>query len=314
MMPPTIVLFPGQGSQQPGMGRDVHDAFVSAREVFEEAEDSIGRSLRDICFGLSPDELRETRNAQLALLVHGAAMWSVLRTHSRAPAAAAAGHSVGEYAAFHAGGALRLRDVMMLVDVRGKSMADAGQMNPGTMAAFIGALSAPVEELCERASNADEVVVAANFNAPEQVVVSGHVAAVERAMELATDAGAKKVVRLNVSGAFHSPLMSDAQSELIAALGEATFADPLIPVYCNVSAEPCYSGSIAREMLAQQLASPVRWVELIRRIEQEHPEALCLELGPGNVLAGLVKRCAPSLRTMPCGKASDLDALVKVMA
>jgi [acyl-carrier-protein] S-malonyltransferase len=296
------------------MGKDVYEAFSSARDVFERAEDCLGISLRGICFDLSPDELRETRHAQLALLVHGAAVWSVLREIDSTPAVAAAGHSVGEYAAFHAAGALSLEAVMKLVDVRGQSMAESGRRQPGAMAAVLGVLTTDISELCRQATSDGDVVVAANFNAPEQVVVSGTEDAVTRAMELATAAGARKVVRLNVSGAFHSPLMESAQGNLSDALRETAFADPAIPVYCNVTAQPCSSGDDARALLGKQLASPVRWVELMRNIEVDFPDSVCLELGPGSVLAGLGKRSAPSLRIMPCGTAKDLDAVARVFA
>ena len=309
-----IVLFPGQGSQVPGMGKDVYDAFAEARDVFGEAEESIGVSLTRICFDLSPDELRETRNAQLALVVHGAAMFAILRSNDDAPAIAAAGHSVGEYAAFHASGALTLRDLVKMVDVRGRSMAESGRLQPGAMAALLGTLDVPVEDICREASTPDTIVVPANFNAPEQIVVSGHVEAVEKAMQIASQHGAKKVVRLNVSGAFHSPLMKSAQGELTEALRGTQFTDPSIPVYCNVTAEPCTSGSDGRELLIEQLASPVRWVELTRRMENDFPENVCLEVGPAVCWQGPFKRSAPSLRTMACGTAKDIDAIMKVLA
>jgi [acyl-carrier-protein] S-malonyltransferase len=241
-------------------------------------------------------------------------MWAVLREHDDSPALATAGHSVGEYAAFHAAGSLTVPALMRLVDARGRAMARAGQDGRGAMAAIMGTLSADLEELCRQASADGRVVVPANFNAPEQVVVSGHDDAVERVLKLASEAGARKTMRLNVSGAFHSPLMLDAQSELSEALRTADLSDPLIPVYCNVTAGPCESGGEARELLDRQLASPVRWVELVQSIERDFPESVCLELGPGNVLASLVKRCAPSLKTLPCATARDLDAVARVLA
>jgi [acyl-carrier-protein] S-malonyltransferase len=193
-------------------------------------------------------------------------------------------------------------------------MAGAGKIQPGAMAAFIGEMPVSAAEICERASRDGSLVVPANYNAPGQVVVSGDVAAVERAMELATGSGVRRVTRLNVSGAFHSPLMKAAQDELLAALEDTPFDDPGFPVYTNVAAEPCASGAEARLLLGQQLVSPVRWVELMQAVERDYPESLCLELGPGNVLAGLVKRCAPSLRTMPCGTARDVDVIAKAIA
>jgi [acyl-carrier-protein] S-malonyltransferase len=295
------------------MGKDLHDAFPRAREAFDEAEDALGKSLRKICFELPPDELRETHNAQLALVMHAAAMWSVLKQHDEAPAVAAAGHSVGEYAAFHAAGTFSLGSLVQLVDIRGRAMAQAGRDQPGAMAAVLGRPEPGVDELCRRAAQGDSLVVPANYNAPEQVVVSGNVDAVERLMQLAREAGASKVVRLNVSGAFHSPLMQGAQAELEDALAECEMSDPGLSVYCNASGERCDSGSEARALLSAQLASPVRWVDAMRAMERDFPEAVCLEIGPGNVLAGLVKRCAPSLRTVPCGTARDLDNIARVL-
>jgi [acyl-carrier-protein] S-malonyltransferase len=193
-------------------------------------------------------------------------------------------------------------------------MAAAGVAQPGAMAAFLGQLPVSVQELCARASEEGSVVVPANFNSPEQVVVSGDASAVERVMELASQSGVRKVVRLNVSGAFHSPLMRAAQASLLEALAEAHFSEPAFPVYTNVSAAACASGAEARTLLGEQLVSPVRWVELIRAIEADFPEELCLELGPGKVLDSLVKRSAASLRTLPCGNVKDLDAIAKVLA
>jgi [acyl-carrier-protein] S-malonyltransferase len=241
-------------------------------------------------------------------------MWAALQEHDGDITVASAGHSVGEYAAFHAAGALSVPEVTRLVEVRGRSMAESGVRQPGTMAAILGVMEISIEEVCERSSTTDSIVVPANFNAPEQIVISGNVDAVERAMELAKKAGATKTIPLNVSGAFHSPLMQDALGDLTAALQDAAFANPRIPVYANVTGQPCENGEEARELLGKQLVSPVRWLELMRNIERDFPEALCLEMGPGNVLAGLVKRCAPSLRTMPCATARDLDAIAKVLA
>jgi [acyl-carrier-protein] S-malonyltransferase len=221
---------------------------------------------------------------------------------------------VGEYAAFHAAGSLNLAQVVRLVEARGSAMAAAGKVQPGAMAAFLGQLPVAAEELCKQASREGSIVVPANFNSPEQVVVSGDADAVERVMEIASQAGVRKVVRLNVSGAFHSPLMRAAQAELLAALDKAEFADPAFPVYTNVAAAPCRSGEEARNFLGEQLVSPVRWVELVRSIEKDYPESVCLEIGPGKVLDSLVKRSAPTLRTMPCGTAKDLDAIAKVLA
>jgi [acyl-carrier-protein] S-malonyltransferase len=310
----AVALFPGQGSQQPGMGRDLHDAFSAARDVFEEVEECVRIPLRRICFESGAEELRRTENAQLALVTHGAAAVAVLRETGDPVLAAAAGHSVGEYTAFHAAGSLGLRALAELVRVRGLAMASSEASAPGTMAAILGEMSTSVAEICELASGDGSLVVPANFNAPGQVVISGHVEAVERAMTLAGEAGARKVTRLNVSGAFHSPLMRTAQAALSEALGKAEIQTPAIPVYTNVAAEACLDGEEARDLLDRQLVSPVRWVDLMRKVEIDYPGILCLELGPGSVLAGLTKRCAPSLRTMPCGTPGDIDAVARVLA
>ncbi|HEU4632031.1 MAG TPA: ACP S-malonyltransferase [Gemmatimonadaceae bacterium] len=305
-----VLLFPGQGSQKPGMGEDVAGAFPAARDVFDRVDEALGTSLSRLCFAGPADELTLTHNAQPALFAHGAALWAVLREAFGAQVRAAAGHSLGEFTAYHAAGALGVEQGARLVRRRGELMYEAGVARPGAMAALLGDLGEPVEALCERASRDAGEVVPANYNSPGQLVVSGEVAGVERVMELAKAAGAKRAVRLNVSGAFHSPLMRPAADGLADALAEAGMGAPAFPVASNVTADLVTEAGEARALLVRQLTSPVRWTELVRTLAIRYPDALFVELGPGNVLAGLVKRIAPELSTAACGTAADVEHLL----
>jgi [acyl-carrier-protein] S-malonyltransferase len=193
-------------------------------------------------------------------------------------------------------------------------MYGSGVDRPGAMAALLGDPTQPIEAICEIASREAGAVVPANYNSPGQVVISGEVAGVERAMALAKDAGVKRAVRLNVSGAFHSPLMAVALPGLEAALGEAGLTDPAFPVYANVTAAPVSRADEARALLARQLTAPVRWVEVVRAIAADHPGAVYAEVGPGAVLAGLMKKCVPGAEVVPCGTAADVRALLTRLA
>jgi [acyl-carrier-protein] S-malonyltransferase len=306
-----VLLFPGQGSQQPGMGRDLADNFPAAKAVFDTADRTLGESLSDICFNGPAEALRETHVAQPALLAHGAAVWAAIRDAAAKHVRAAAGHSLGEFTAFHATGSLSLESALRLVRTRGELMHRTGIERPGAMAAILGTMSASIEETCALASAETGTVVPANFNADEQVVVSGEVAAVERVMELAKEAGAKRAVRLNVSGAFHSPLMESAVPGLQAAIDLAAPDDPSVPVYCNVTAAPCTTGAEARSLLLRQLTSPVRWATQVRKMAADYPGATFVEMGPGAVLTGLMKRLAPEARAITCGTAAEVESLLQ---
>lgn len=304
-------MFPGQGSQAPGMGKDLAAAFPAARDVFERVDTALGMSLSTLCFEGPADQLTLTHNAQPALLTHGAAAWAVVREALGSSVQAAAGHSLGEYTAYHAVGTLQLEDAVRLVRTRGELMHQAGTGKPGGMAAVLGALNQPIEQICEQASQDGEEVVPANYNTQEQVVISGDVGAVERAMALSKAAGAKRAVRLNVSGAFHSPLMAPASLGLRSALYKTKFADPVAPVFNNVNAEQTTAATEARERIAEQLTAPVRWTQVMQNLAAAYPDALFVEVGPGNVLGGLARRIAPHVATATCGTAADVEALTR---
>lgn len=304
-----ILLFPGQGSQKPGMGKDLAAAFPAAREVFERADAALGAPLSALCFEGPAEELTLTHNAQPALLVHGAAVWAVVKETLASQVRGAAGHSLGEFSAYHAAGALGLEDAVRLVRRRGELMYRAGTDLPGAMAAILGDTTRTIEEICGEASAAG-VVVPANYNALEQIVISGEVAAVEKAMELAKAAGAKRALRLPVSGAFHSPLMAPAADGLADALAAARWRDPSVPIWSNVTAEAVGDAASARTLLHRQLTSPVRWVEVVRNVAARFPGTTFVEMGPGAVLSGLVKRLAPDCKTMTCGTVADVEALL----
>ena len=310
----VVLLFPGQGSQKPGMGKDLAEAFPQARAAFDAADKALGFKLSDLCFSGPMEELTLTQNAQPALLAHGAAAWAVIEDDARPRVRAAAGHSLGEFTAYHAAGSLTIEDAVRLVRRRGELMYKAGIERPGAMAAILGEPSTPIEAICEQASREAGLVVPANYNSPGQVVISGESAGVDRAMVLLKEAGAKRTIKLNVSGAFHSPLMATAAPGLEAALNEATFAGPRFPVYANVDASPVTDSRTARKRLLDQLSSPVRWTEEVTAIAAKYPNALFVELGPGNVLAGLVKKICPAVRTAACGTVAEVHQVKALLA
>ena len=311
-MPNVVLLFPGQGSQTQGMGKDLAERFPAARDVFAAADDVIGAPLSRLCFDGPADELTRTLNAQPALLTHGAAVWAVVREVIAPMVVAAAGHSLGEFTAYHAADALALPEAVLLVRKRGELMYESGVRRPGTMAALLGDMTTSVEDICADASAAG-VVVPANFNGPGQIVISGESAGVERAMVLAKAAGAKRAIKLNVSGAFHSPLMTEAAAGLEEALGMAHLADPRFPVYANVNGQPVTDAALARRLLVDQLTAPVQWNREVEAIAAIHPDALYVEMGPGSVLKSLVRKIAPALNVVTCGTAAEVDALLAMV-
>jgi [acyl-carrier-protein] S-malonyltransferase len=310
----VVLLFPGQGSQKPGMGKDLADEFPEARQVFDEVDDALGFSLSTLCFEGPAEDLMLTHNAQPALLAHGAAAWQVVRKRIGTDVCAAAGHSLGEHTAYHAADATTLVDAVKLVRRRGQLMYDEGINRPGAMAAVLGKLEMTIESLCEQASRDAGVVVPANYNTEEQIVVSGEVSGVERVMELAKEAGAKRAIRLPVSGAFHSPLMKPAEDGLREALAATPFAEPAFPVFSNVTEQESRSAADARELLATQLTSPVRWAGEITNIASRFHDPLFIELGPGAVLTGLLTRIVRGARGVACGTPAEVEKLLSKVA
>ena len=296
------------------MGKDLADAFPLAKAVFGEVDAAIGADISRLCFEGPAEELTATRNAQPALFAHGAAIWAVVKDKVRGQVRAAAGHSLGEFTAYHAADTVGLAGAATLVRRRGELMFDTGKARPGTMAAILGTTTTPIDELCERASAEAGLVVPANYNTDEQTVISGEIRGVERAMELAKEAGAKRAVRLPVSGAFHSPLMQPAVAGLTNAIATAAFTDPIFPVFSNVTAEASTTAVAAKDLLLSQLTSPVRWSTEIRNIAARFPDALFVEMGPGNVLTGLMGRLVKGAKTFACATAADTEKLLQMVA
>jgi len=296
------------------MGKDLADSFPVAKAVFGEVDAALGTDLSRLCFEGPADELTATRNAQPALFAHGAAVWALTKEVLFPNVRAAAGHSLGEFTAYHAADAVSLPGAAKLVRRRGELMFETGTSRPGTMAAILGTTITPIEEICARASKEAGLVVPANFNTDEQVVISGEIPGVERAMDLAKEAGAKRAIKLPVSGAFHSPLMEPAVVGLTDAIATSAFTDPAFPVFSNVTADASTTAVNAKDLLLRQLTSPVRWASEVRNIASHFPDALYVEMGPGNVLTGLMGRLVKGAKTFTCGTASELDKLVKMVA
>jgi len=306
----VALLCPGQGAQKVGMGRDLAEAFPAAREVFQLADEALGVQLSRLMWDGPEEELTLTHNAQPAILVHSLAAWSVL-SEALEPTVGA-GHSLGEYSAYAAARALGVADAVRLVRRRGELMFEAGQERPGTMAAVMGMEAERVTEICAAASRDGSVVVGANFNGPDQTVISGDPDAVARAGERLNEAGAKRVVPLKVSGAFHSPLMAPAAEGLAQELALVAFADPAFPVVANAAAEPVADAAGARQLLGAQLTAPVRWVESMRRAAAEAgTDVRFVEVGPGAVLTGLLRRIVPAATSVPLGTVEQITSFLE---
>jgi [acyl-carrier-protein] S-malonyltransferase len=293
------------------MARDLAQAYPEARAVLEAVDEALGFALSAVMWNGPEELLTRTDHAQPALLAHSCAVWAVIRPALAGRVAAAAGHSLGEYSAYAAAGALGVAEAARLVRRRGELMRDAGTARPGTMAAVMGLEADRVAELCREASGAAGVVVAANLNAPDQTVISGDPDAVARAGELLKAAGARRVVPLKVSGAFHSPLMAPAAEAFREALERVELAPPAFPVVANASAEPVRDPATARRLLAAQLTSPVRWVESVHRLASLGGAGMVfVEIGPGTVLSGLVARVAAG-RAQSLGTAAEVAAFLE---
>jgi [acyl-carrier-protein] S-malonyltransferase len=303
--------FPGQGSQAVGMGASLADAYPEARAVFDEADEALGFELSRLCWEGPIAKLTETENAQPALLTHSVAVTRVLAGRGVAPDAAA-GHSLGEFSAHVAAGSIDFADAVRLVRSRGQAMASAGREQTGTMAAVLGLDADHVRKLCD-AARGEDVLEPANYNAPGQIVISGSLDAVRRAVELAPEHGARRAIELNVSGAFHSPLMAAAAAALEGALAGVELRPARIPVVANVDAQPVSDPAEIRPRLLAQLTAPVRWVECIIVLRDLGVRTF-VEPGTGGVLTGLLRRIDRSLEGRAVGEPADVEAVVAAVA
>jgi [acyl-carrier-protein] S-malonyltransferase len=302
----TALLFPGQGSQFVGMGKSLCDRFPAARAVFEEADAALGFALAQLCFEGPEETLRLTENQQPALVTVSTAAWTVVREHGIEPEYVA-GHSLGEYSALVAAGSLAFADAVRLVRKRGRYMQEAVPAGVGAMAALLKLPEGKLEGILAEAAQG-EVVSAANFNSPDQVAIAGHAGAVQRAMELAKAAGARRAVALPVSAPFHCALMKPAQDRLAVDLQATEFRDLRVPLINNVAAREVRSGAEARQGLIDQVSSPVRWTGSVRRLEAAGVER-CIETGAGGVLTGLLRTIAPRMLGVRFGEAGELAAV-----
>ena len=305
-MKPTAFIFPGQGSQYVGMGKELHDNFRVAREVFEEADDALHFSISSLCFEGPEETLRLTENTQPAILTTSMAALRVLQNEKGVNPQLTAGHSLGEYSALVASEALTLVEAVQIVRLRGRFMQEAVPMGEGAMAAILGMEREQIEELCEEVSSG-EVLTPANFNCPGQIVIAGHSRAVQRAIERVKQNG-KKAIPLPVSAPFHSPLMKPAGLRLEKAFEGMSIKDLKVPVVTNVEAEVNTSRDRVKPLLVDQVVSPVRWEESMRTMIKEGIEQV-LEIGPGKVLSGLMKRIDPRIETR---NLEDLQTLKKI--
>lgn len=309
----TAFMFPGQGSQVVGMGKDIADAYPVARQTFEQADDILGFSLSDLCFTGPEAELTDTINTQPALYVCGIAILRTIRAEiGETTVGFVAGHSLGELTALTAAGALSFEEGLHLVHERGRLMKEAGTQNPGAMAALLGVEADAVTEMCTRAQQqTGGILVLANNNCPGQIVISGDEATLDLGLELAKDYGVKRAVKLAVSIASHSPLMESAALAFREALKDINFQIPRLPVYGNVEAVPLADTHAVRHELEVQLTSSVRWSESVQKMIQAGAEAF-FELGPSDVLCGLLKRIDRTKPGLPINTAQSLQQFIQV--
>jgi [acyl-carrier-protein] S-malonyltransferase len=298
-------VFPGQGSQYAGMGKDLAAAFPEAREVLARADAALGEPLSELCFAGPEERLKLTANTQPAILVVSLAAHAVLAARGVRPEGVA-GHSLGEYSAIGAAGGLGVEDLVRIVRRRGELMQEAVPLGVGAMAAVLGPPAHVVDAACAEASLADGIVVVANRNAPEQSVIAGHADAVARASTLLAGRGAKRVVPLPVSAPFHSPLMAAARAALAPLLEAMPFADVRCPLYNNVDARPVTRAAEVRDGLVRQVDAPVRWVELIERMTADGFDTF-VEIGPGSVLSGLIRRINRAATTVQVGTVAQVE-------
>ena len=289
-------VFPGQGSQFPGMCKDLYDAHAEAREMCQAADRLLGFSLTDVMFNGTAEDLKQTKVTQPAVFLHSVVAQRLMTIEKPDMVA---GHSLGEFSALVACGALRFEDALLLVSARAQAMQAACEATPGTMAAVLGLPDEKVEDICNQISmqptNANSVVVAANFNCPGQVVISGDVDAIDAACVVFKEEGARRALRLPVGGAFHSPLMAPAAEDLAEAIKKTEFHKPFCPIYQNVTAKPAVDPEIIRENLLKQLTAPVRWTQSVQNMIADGATEF-FEFGPGNVLKGLIRKINPEVQ------------------
>ncbi|SDX98611.1 ACP S-malonyltransferase [Thermoactinomyces sp. DSM 45892] len=301
-------LFPGQGSQKVGMGKEIAESFVEAKQVYREADEVLGYSLSGLCFEGPEDTLRLTEHTQPALLTTSLALYEVFRQSGIRPDFVA-GHSLGEYSALVVAGVLSLRDAVATVHKRGTFMEEAVPAGVGAMSAVLGCERDVLDEICSSVSVAGNIVEPANYNCPGQIVISGHADAVRAAGEKALEAGARKVVPLTVSGPFHSSLMAPASKRLADTLQAIEFQEAKVPVIANVSASPITQPAEIRESLIRQVAAPVLWEDTVRTLLDQGVDTF-IEIGPGNVLSALVKKVNRRITMLPI---QDPETLQKAL-
>jgi [acyl-carrier-protein] S-malonyltransferase len=307
----TAFVFPGQGSQSPGMGKELAANFPAARQVFEEADDALGFAISRLCFDGPAEDLQLTENTQPAILTVSVAAFRAMKEAGIAAPAFVAGHSLGEYSALVAAGALSLSDAVRTVRVRGRYMQEAVPVGTGAMAAVIGGELGDIERICREASG-NQVCSIANFNSPNQAVIAGSSEAVDRAIELLTGV-AKRVIKLKVSAPFHCALMKPAQDRLAPDLERLSFNEPEIPVVTNVDARATRAPGELRDALVRQVSAPVRWLESMQLLVQQGIDTF-VEAGPGKVLSGLMRQISRDVKTLNVEDAASLEATRAALA
>jgi len=309
---PIAFIFPGQGSQQPGMGKDLAANFGAAKKVFEEADDTLGFALSELCFSGPADQLQLTENTQPAILTVSIAALRAIQAEALASPGFVAGHSLGEYSALVAAGAISFADAIRTVRARGRYMQEAVPPGKGSMAAVLGADPDLIDSVCAEASQG-QVCSAANINSQAQVVIAGDTAAVDRAIDLLKTRGAKRVVKLNVSAPFHCALMKPAENHLADDLQRIEFRELETPLITNVEAKPITSGSAAREALIRQVAQTVRWRQSVEFLINQGVQTF-IEIGPGKVLSGLVRQIDRRARCLNIEDTATLQSAREAMA